>query len=89
MLPLPKIEHAFFGQRRQRLAQREQRRRRPVGRPGQRQHRHVGVGEHVAQRRPDAVVQAAFGDHVGRDAGGACSKSAHTRAPAPGAPGAS
>ena len=62
-------QHALGRQRRQRLAQCEQLGRRPARGPGQGQHGDVGLGEQVAQRRPDAVVQPALRQHMGRQAG--------------------
>ncbi len=60
MLPEPMISKALAGQRGERLAH-------VVGLPGtaaadwtdKRNHRHLGIGEHQAQRHPGAVVEAA------------------------------
>src|SRR5574337_680266 len=63
-------QHALVGERRERAAEREQARRRPVGREPQRQHRDVGLRVREAQRAPDTVVESAVGRDVHRQAGG-------------------
>ena len=62
-------EHAVGGQRPERLAELELRRRRVVGDEGERDDRDVGIGIDEAQRRPRAVVEAALVDALRIDAG--------------------
>ncbi len=63
-------QHAFGGERRERRAEPELLGRALVGHEGERQDRDVGVGVDEAQGGPGAVVEAAFGDRLHRDAGG-------------------
>ena len=62
--------HPLLAQGGQGLAEGELGRGRGVASEGQRQHRHIGIGEQVAQHGPGAVVQPAFVDHPHRQPGG-------------------